>query len=32
MEHAIDVPTFESQLRRPAGSDVPADMVEVAPG
>jgi len=26
------VPTFESQLRRPAGSDVPADMVEVAPG
>ena len=32
MEHAIDVPTFESQLRRPAGSDVPADMVEVVPG
>jgi len=32
MEHAIDVPTFESELRRPIGTDVPADMVEVAPG
>jgi len=32
MEKALDVPTFESQLRRPAGADVPADMVEVARG
>ena len=28
MEQALDVPTFESELRRPAG-DVPADMVKV---
>jgi len=32
MEKALDVPTFESELRRPAGADVPADMVEVARG
>jgi len=32
MEKALDVPTFESELRRPAGADVPADMVEVAHG
>jgi aerobic C4-dicarboxylate transport protein len=28
MEHAIDVPTFESELRRPVGADVPADVVK----
>ena len=32
MEKALDVPTFESELRRPGGADVPADMVEVARG
>jgi aerobic C4-dicarboxylate transport protein len=32
MEQALDVPTFESELRRPAGADVPADMVEIARG
>ena len=32
MEKALDVPTFESELRRPAGADVPVDMVEVARG
>jgi aerobic C4-dicarboxylate transport protein len=32
MEQALDVATFESELRRPAGADVPADMVEAAPG
>ena len=31
MEQALDVPTFESELRRPAEADVPADMVEVEP-
>jgi len=28
MERAIDIPTFESELRVPAGADGPADMVE----
>jgi aerobic C4-dicarboxylate transport protein len=32
MEKALDVPTFESELRRPGGADAPADMVEVARG
>jgi len=32
MEKALDLPTFESELRRPGGADVPADMVEVARG
>jgi aerobic C4-dicarboxylate transport protein len=32
MEHAIDVPTFEAELHRRAGLDVPGDVVEVAPG
>jgi aerobic C4-dicarboxylate transport protein len=32
MERAIDVPTFESELHRRAGSDVRGDVVEVAPG
>ena len=32
MEQALDVATFASELRRPAGADVAADRVEVAPG
>ena len=32
MERAIDVPTFESELHRRAGSDVRGDVVEAAPG
>jgi len=32
MEQALDVPTFEAELRRPAGADASADMVEAAPG
>ncbi len=32
MEHAIDVPTFESELHRRAGLDVAGDVMEVAPG
>ena len=32
MEKALDLPTFESELRRPGGADAPADMVEVARG
>jgi aerobic C4-dicarboxylate transport protein len=30
MERAIDVSTFESELRRPVGTDVPADVVKAA--
>jgi aerobic C4-dicarboxylate transport protein len=30
MERALDLRTFESELRRPAGVDVPVDVVEVA--
>jgi len=29
MERALDMATFESELRRPIGADVPADVVEV---
>jgi aerobic C4-dicarboxylate transport protein len=32
MERAIDTPTFERELHRPAGADVPGDVVEVVPG
>ena len=32
MEQALDVPTFESELRRPIGADVPVDGVELEPG
>ena len=32
MEQALDVPTFESELRRPAGADVAVDVVEMEPG
>ena len=28
MERAIDVPTFEAELHRPVGADVPAELVE----
>ena len=31
MEKALDVATFESELRRPVGADVPADAVELEP-
>ena len=32
MERALDVPRFESELRRPGGADVPVDGVELEPG
>ena len=32
MERALDVPRFESELRRPGGADVPGDGVELEPG
>jgi aerobic C4-dicarboxylate transport protein len=31
MEQALDVPRFESELRRPVGADVPVDGVELEP-
>jgi aerobic C4-dicarboxylate transport protein len=32
MEQAVDMRTFESELHRPVGADVPADLVEVKAG
>jgi aerobic C4-dicarboxylate transport protein len=32
MEHALDVPRFETELRRPVGADAPVDVVAVEAG
>jgi len=32
MERALDVPRFESELRRPVGAEVPVDAVEIKAG